>query len=468
MTKVPADAMRHARAALKRASERGTHLFSNGRYAVMLTAGGSGYSRWGDLAITRWREDVTCDVGGTYIFLRDADSGECWSAGYQPRGGEPDSYAAAFTEDRAEFVRRDGSIASRLEVIVSAEDDAEVRCVTLTNLGSRTREIELTSYAEVVLAPPAADAAHPAFSNLFVRTECIPERETLLAMRRPRAPDEAPPWLAHVLAVDGETVGALQWETDRAQFLGRGRGIRSPVSVIDGRALSNTSGPVLDPVVSLRRRVRVGPGQRVRVTFSTVVAPAREAVLDLAGKYHDVAAFERSATLGRARALEQLHRLGIGVDEARLFQSLASSILYSDPALRGAPEVLSRQTGGPAALWAHGISGDHPIVLVEIDEPEDVEIVGQLLRAHEYWRTKCLAVDLVILNDQAPSDARELQGVLEMLVRPSQSAAHGEGDKSQGSVFILRADQVTAPQRDVLTSVARAVLSGRRGTLAEQ
>jgi cyclic beta-1,2-glucan synthetase len=445
-----------------------THLLSNGRYSVMVTDAGSGYSHWRDLAITRWGEDVTRDVGGTYILLRDVDSGACWSAGYQPLGGKPDSYAVAFTEDRAEIVRRDGSMVSRLEVIVSPEDDAEVRRVSLTNLGSQSREIELTSYAEVVLASAADDAAHPAFSNLFVRTEWVSDRETLLATRRPRKPDEAQLWMGHVVAVDGETVGAPQWETDRAQFLGRGRGIQAPVSVIDTLPLSNTVGPVLDPIISLRRRVRLRPGDSARVTFATLVAPSREAVLDLADKHRSAAAFERTAMLASTHAQAQLHHLGLGVDEAQLFQSLAGSILYSDRTLRAAAEILARQTGGQAALWAHGISGDHPIVLVEIAESGDVALVRQLLRAQEYWRTKCLSVDLVILNDQAPSDARELQGVLETLVRPSQSASHGEGDKSLGRVFILAADQVTAPQRDVLASAARAVLSGRRGSLAEQ
>jgi len=445
-----------------------TQLLSNGRYAVMLTTAGSGYSRWRDLAITRWREDVTRDAWGTYVFLRDVDSGESWSAGYQPRGGQPDSYEVIFSEDRAEIVRRDGAIGTTLQVIVSPEDDAEVRRVSLTNLGTKSREIELTSYAEVVLAPPAADAAHPAFCNLSVQTECIPELDTLLATRRPRSRGEAPVWLAHVAVVEGDPVGALQWETDRARFLGRGRGIRTPAAVIDGQPLSNTTGAVLDPIVSLRRRVRLPPGDTVRVAFSTLVAPSRAEALGLAEKYRDTATFDRAATLAWTQAQVQQHHLGIGPDEAHLFQGLASRVLYSDRALRPSADVLTRHTGGPDALWAHGISGDLPIVLVQIDEPEDVGIVRQLLRAHEYWRMKQLAVDLVILNERAPSYVQDLQALLETLLRTSQSAGPHDGHGLHGNVYILRADRVTATQRDVLQSVARAVLSNRRGTLADQ
>ncbi|MGH7592847.1 MAG: glucoamylase family protein, partial [Gemmatimonadales bacterium] len=236
------------------------HLLSNGQYAVMVTAAGSGYSRWRDLAVTRWREDPTCDATGAYIFLRDVATGAIWSAAFQPSGAEPDSYSVALSEDRAEFVRRDGPVSTHLEVVVSPEDDAEVRRLSLTNFGLRTREIEVTSYAEVVLAPQAADVAHPAFSDLFVRTECVAEHAALLASRRPRSSAEAEVWLAHVLAVDGETIGELEWETDRARFLGRGCGVRRPRSVVDGEPLSNTVGSVLDPVVSLRRRIRLRPG----------------------------------------------------------------------------------------------------------------------------------------------------------------------------------------------------------------
>ena len=445
-----------------------TQLLSNGRYAVMLTTAGSGYSRWRDLAVTRWREDVTRDAWGTYVFVRDPESGETWSAGYQPRGGEPDRYDVTFSEDRVEIIRRDRTTSTTLQVIVSSEDDAEVRRVSVTNLGTKRRDLELTSYAEVVLAPPAADVAHPAFSNLSVSTECVPDLETLLATRRPRSRHASEIWLAHVVVVAGEMVGDLQWETDRARFLGRGRGIRTPAAVIDGHALSNTTGAVLDPIVSLRRRVRLPPGGTARVTFSTLVAPSRAAALDLAEKYHDAATFDRAATLAWTQAQVQQHHLGMGPDEAHLVQNLGRLVLYSDRMLRPPADVLARHAGGPDALWAHGISGDLPIVLVQIDEPADVQIVRQLLRAHEYWRMKRLAVDLVILNERAPSYVHDLQSLLETLVRTSQSIGPQEGYEPLGNVYLLRADRVPPAQRDVLRATARAVLSSRRGTLAEQ
>ncbi|HEX2708724.1 MAG TPA: glucoamylase family protein, partial [Solirubrobacterales bacterium] len=445
-----------------------THILSNGRYAVMVTAAGSGYSRWRDIAVTRWREDVTRDAWGSYLYLRDMHSGVVWSAGHQPVGVEADSYEVEYAEDHAEFARRDGSIATALSVVVSAEHDAEIRRLSLTNLGSRTREIEITSYAELALATQPADVAHPAFQNLFVETEFLPDTGGLLATRRQRSPDESPIWAAHVLAVEGDTTGVFQYETDRARFLGRSRSVRSPVSVLDGRPLSNTVGAVLDPIFSLRCRIRLAAGATAHAVFSTVVAETREEVVDLADKYRETATFERASTLAWAQAQVQLHHLGVEPDEAHLFQRLANRILYSDPSLRPAAAVLASNARGASGLWRHGISGDLPIVMVRIEEVEDLAIVRQLLRAHEYWRLKLLEVDLVILNEHGASYAEDLQDALEAVVRTSQSLAATGADPGHGRVHLLRGWQLTGEDRILLLAAARAVLLGRRGTLAEQ
>ena len=264
-----------------------THLLSNGSYSVMVTAAGSGYSRWRDIALTRWREDPTLDAWGCYVFLRDRGSGKVWSAGYQPSGCEPDSYSAAFFEDRVEIARQDGSLLTAMRISVMSEDDAELRCISLTNRGSEPRDIELTTYAEVVLSQPAADSAHPAFSKMFVQTEALAERGVLLAARRQREPGQAPLWMVHFSSLQGDAGGGMQFETDRAQFLGRGRDVRNAAAIMEARALSNTAGTVLDPVLALRRRVRVPPGETVQVEFWTGIAASRAQALQLADKYRD-------------------------------------------------------------------------------------------------------------------------------------------------------------------------------------
>jgi cyclic beta-1,2-glucan synthetase len=445
-----------------------THLLSNGRYTVMITAAGSGYSSWENLAITRWREDPTCDAWGSYLFLRDTATGEIWSAGTQPAGKEPDRYEVVFSEDRARIHRTDGSISTLLEVIVSPEDDAEIRRLSITNHGLRARQLEITSYQEIVLAPPAADLAHPVFSNLFVQTEFAADVRGVLATRRPRKGSDPANWVAHVLAVSSEAHRVVEYETDRARFLGRGRSVRKPLSVMDGRPLSNTVGAVLDPILSLRTRVSVPPGAIIHLAFATMAASTREQIISLADKYHDPASFGRISMLAWTHALVQRYHLGVGADEANLFQYLANALLYFDATLRAGGETIRRATGSVRQLWRHGISGDYPIVLCRIDDADDREIVRQLLRAHEYWRSKCLAVDVVFLNEKGASYSQDLQALLENMVQGSQPARPLDGPPRRGSLFVLNAAHLPAEELDLLHRAARVILVSKHGSLAEQ
>ena len=445
-----------------------THLLSNGRYSVMITAAGAGWSRWDGRAVTRWREDPVRDDWGSFVFLRDMADDSVWSAGFQPTGRAADSYMAVFTEERAEFTRVDGVLTTNMEVVVSSEDAAEVRRVTLTNGGTTTREVELTSFMEVVLARPADDAAHPAFSKMFVQTEFLPEPGILLATRRRRSPAEAEMWVAHMVVADAETVGDLHVETDRAAFIGRGHGLRDAVAISDGKPLGGGVGTVLDPVLSLRRRVRIAPGASARLAFWTIAGESRAKVLRLADQHRDRAGYARAFALAWTHAQVQLRHLGLKPTLASQFQVLAGHLIYANAALRPPDEVLRRGGAGPAGLWQHGISGDLPILLLRIDDLEEMELGRQVLAAHEYWRMKQLAVDVVILNEKAASYNQDLQLAIEAAVRSGQTRPNADGSGPQGKVYVLRADLIGEAARALLLSVARVVLVSRRGRLVDQ
>ena len=444
-----------------------THLLSNGRYTVMLTAAGSGQSRWRDLAVTRWREDATCDDWGSYIFLRDVVSNDVWSAAYQPTGKDPDRYGVVFHEDRAEYTRYDGDLITSMTVLVSAEDDSEVRRITLANTGRRVREIEITSFAELALAPQAADVAHPAFSKLFVQTERLAGSGALLAHRRQREPHEEEIWAAHLAVVEGEKIGNLEFETDRALFLGRGSSARAPRAIIEGRSLSGTTGTVLDPAFAIRTRVLIAPGATIHVSFWTMAGSSREAVLDLIDKNRMVTTYSRAAALAWTQAQVQLHHLRLSPGDAGEFQRLAGHVLYASPGLRMPSGVIEEGAGPQSGLWSLGISGDLPIIVLRVTDIEHLGIARDLLQATDYWRMKRLAFDVVILNEREASYVQDLQSELESLVRTSQERAHF-GERPPGGVFVLRSDLVPKQARDLLLSVARAVLRGRYGRLASQ
>ena len=437
-----------------------THLLCNGSYAVMLTAAGSGYSRWQNLAVTRWREDPTLDDWGSYIYLRDVASGRVWSAGAQPCGAPPDEYGVAFTEDHAEFTRRDGTLTTCMEVFLSAEEAAEVRRITVCNNGASARTIDITSYAELALAPQATDIAHPAFAKMFVETEYLAESGALLATRRRRAPQEPEIWAAHMAVADG----IPQFETDRARFIGRGRDLRDPAAMDGDHTLSGTVGPVLDPVFSIRRRITVAPGTMARVAFWTMVAPCRDAILACVDRHRDTSAFDRATMMAWTQAQVQLRHLGITSAEADLFQRLTGHLLFAGPALRPDDERIRAGSGAQSGLWGQGISGDLPILLLRIDNVADLDVARQVLLAHEYFRLKRFAVDLVIINEHPASYIQELHGALEALLRAQQEPA----EPGAGSIYLLRADLMPNATSALLAAVARVVLTGDRGRVAEQ
>jgi cyclic beta-1,2-glucan synthetase len=439
-------------------------FLSNGNYTAVVTNAGGGASFCRGRAVTRLREDPTLDPGSQFLYLRDARSGAVWSATFHPTAKEPEDYRVSFLAEKATFQRRDDDIATQLDIAVSNEDDVEVRRLAVANHSDRFREIDMTSYAEIVLAPPADDLAHPAFGKLFVETEYLPETAALLCHRRARAPDEPGAWAIHVLSLEGRKQGPVEWETDRASFLGRGRGLENP-QALDGRSLSGTTGSVLDPVVSLRQRIRLAPGGSVRMSFATGMASSRETALALAQRFHEPSAAARTFALAYAHAQSSLRHLGITSEHALLFERLASRVLYADGSLRAGPELLARNTLGQEGLWPHGISGDLPILLVRVVEEDDLPLVRQVLQAQEYWRLKGLSADVVILNEHPVSYLDEMHTLLVALLDngPWRPWKH-----RPGGTYLLRGDRMAEAERILLTGVARAVLSGDLGDLANQ
>ena len=443
------------------------HLLSNGRYHVVVSSAGGGYSRWRELAVTRWREDATRDCWGTFVYLRDLASGEFWSNAYQPTLRPTKRYEAIFTQARAEFRQRHAGLEIHTEISVSPEDDVELRRITITNHSSVTREIELTSYAEVVLARPDADAAHPAFSNLFVQTEFAQKSSAILCTRRARSQEERPPWLLHLMVGQGGEQGAVSCETDRSRFVGRGGSMASPAAMQDIAPLSNTVGSVLDPIISLRRTVTLPPHESAVIDLVLGVTESRESALAHVEKYQSPRMADRAFDLAWTHSQVTLHQLDATEAEAQLYGRLASALIYADPARRASSNVLLNNRRGQNALWSYGISGDAPIVLLRINDPEKLEIVRQLIKAHSYWRMKGLTVDLVILSEDIVVSVYR-QSLQEQITSLISSGINAPMLDKPGGIFVRRLEQIPNDDRVLLQTAARVVLDDEKGTLAEQ
>ncbi len=444
------------------------HLLSNGNYGVMLTPTGEGFSRWRDLAITRWRSDPTAAAPGAFIYLRDTASGEVWSSGVQPIRAATDRHRAVFCEHHAAFSYSAQKLTTTTEVVISGEDDAEARRVTLTNSGRRPREIDVTSYAELVLAPPASDLSHPAFSKMFVVTDYLPELGVIIATRRRRSQQDPEVWAAHIAVIEGTETAPIQIETDRARFIGRGRDAGQTVMI--DTPLSGTVGTVLDPIFSIRRRVSVPPGGVARVTFWTMVAASPDALLDLVDRHRDPSAYARAATLAWTQAQMQLRHIGITHADAADFQRLGGMVLRQDPRLRGTAAQITSGAAPQSALWALGISGDLPIVLLQIEDAEDIALLHQMLSAHEFWEMRQLAVDLVILNDRSSSYVQDLQIAIDSAVRAARSRPRAAGihAPAKGTIHALRTDLLNPGARAQLLAAARVILVAGRGDVSQQ
>lgn len=443
------------------------HLLSNGRYHVMATHAGGGYSRWQDFAITRWREDATSDNWGTFIYLRDRDTGHYWSTAHHPTLRKADHYEAIFVQARAEYRRRDYTIETHTEISVSPEDDVEIRRVTLTNQSSRTRHIELTSYAEIVLAPLNLDLAHRTFSNLFVQTEIVSDRQAILCTRRRRTPGEHSPWMFHLVAAPGAVIDEPSYETDRAQFIGRGRTPANPV-VFDGGnrspILSNTDGSVLDPIVAIRRTITLSPDESVVVQVISGIASTRETALGLLESYCDRHFVERAFEMAWFQSQEVLRHLNIAETDAQIYGRLANSVIYSNSLRRAAPNIIARNQLGQSGLWRFAISGDLPIVLIRIGNVNRIDLVQQVLQAHAYWRMKGLSSDLVILNEDFSGYRAVLQDQIIGLINAGPDAQIVD---KPGGVFLRRTEELTEDERVLLQTVSRIVFSDTTETLIE-
>jgi cyclic beta-1,2-glucan synthetase len=436
-------------------------LLSNGRYHVMLTNAGGGYSRWKGLAVTRWHEDVTCDNWGAFCYICDLDSGVYWSNTHQPTLLKAEKYEAAYSQGRVDFNCSYNKIETHTEIVVSPEDDIEMRRLRITNRAGIRKTIEVTSYAEVVIAPAASDLMQPSFSNLFVQTEIIPHQNTILCTRRPRSADESAPWMFHLMAIEGKATEEGSYETDRMAFIGHGNSIVKPQAMNKPGKLGGSQGSVLDPIVAIRHRVILEPDETVILDMVTGIAETREICQGLINKYQDNKSHkDRVFELAWTHSQVVLRQINASEGEAQLYGRLASSILFANASFRADPSILINNHRQQSGLWGYAISGDLPIVLLKIENRDNMQLVKQLIQAHAYWQLKGLVVDLVIWNEEHNGYRQAFQNNIQSIIPPELNGC-------KGGIFIRASDQISNEDRILFQTVARVIISDNGGTLAD-
>jgi len=440
-----------------------TQLLSNGNYSILVTAAGGGWSKWKELDVTRWRVDTTRDHWGTFCYIRNTESDKRWSTTWHPVGGRPDNYVVSMAIDRAEIRRSDRGIETETEIIVSPEDDVEIRRVRLINRSGKTIPLEITSYAELSLVPHGADVMHPAFHKLFVRTQAVEDEGYLLAHRRIRDPEDQPVWAGHSMVLDSEIEEPFLYETDRRSFIGRGKGLADPEAL--GGELSGTTGMVLDPIFSIRRNRTLKAGQSVSFTLLLCAAETRDEVLSILRKYSGRAVVVREYELAWRRAQLELRHLRIQPEEARRFQHIASYMIFPSSKLRTTEDRIMQNQLGQSRLWAYGISGDLPIIAITIGDAKDIGLVAEVLHAHTYWRRHGLKTDLLILNEESTSYEQPLYS---QLLRLISGLTMYTGMDQPGGVYLRNLDQIPQEDLNLMLVAARIALVAARGPLVQQ
>lgn len=440
-------------------------LLSNGRYHVMVTNAGGGYSRWNNLAITRWNEDATLDNWGTFVYLSSAESREIWSNTYQPTLCKADCYEATFIEGRTIFRCLNHAIETITEIAVSQEDDVEVRRIQIRNESDERRNISLTTYAEIVLAPPATDSAHPAFNKLFIETEIVKESQAILCMRKPREPGDPTTWIFHQMIEHEPGRGEISYETDRLQFIGRGRTTRDPQALQDNAALSGSAGPVLDPVAAIRYSIALDPGETSIVDLIVGISDTREGCERLIERCQNKEFTNRVIAAAPTYIQTILSRLHAAAADAQRYRHLAGSVIYTNAALRAHPTIIARNLLGQSGLWAYAISGDLPVIFLKVTSSAKIELLRHLVRAHAYWRAHGLTVDFAILYDDQGIDGPAQH---DQILRQIAESGGTDLIDQPGGFFVRPASTVSEADNILLQTVARVVFNDGDGSLAQQ
>ncbi|MCF3640697.1 protein ndvB [Rhizobium sp. TRM95111] len=446
--------------------DREAVFLSNGHYSVMLTANGSGYSRWNGQSVARWKPDPTEDRWGTFIFLRDTATNDWWSATAEPKRAEGEETKTQFGDDKAEFIKTVGTLTSEVECIVATEHDAEGRRLTLLNTGAEDRFIEVTSYMEPVISTDDADGAHPLFSKMFIRTEIGRKGDVVRAWRNKRHPNDPDMCIAHLIVDNAGPTRRTEVETDRRAFIGRGRDLTTAAAFDPGAQLSGTDGFTLDPVIALRRVVRVPAGKKVKVIFWTIAAPNREEVDRAIDLYRHPEHFNQELIHAWTRSQVHLRHIGVTSQEAATFQALGRYLVYPDMHLRADAATVEAGLASQSALWPLAISGDFPIYVLRINDEIDLDIAREALRAQEYLRHRGVTADLVILNERASSYAQDMQHTLDQMCENLRMGS--QSGSMRQHIFTVRRDLMDVSTWQALLAAARAVFHARNGALSDQ
>ena len=441
---------------------KSVHVISNGNLRLLATESGSGSLEWDDTALTRWRKDSTLDPWGIWYYIQDLDQGEFWSIGKQPVVKTPQEYRVIFAPHMVEIRHVQDDIRAILQTTVAPDEDICLQKITLTNQTNEERHFRLMSYGEVVISPQATDRQHPAFNKMFIESSFDESLNMLYFQRRKRSLQEASRGMSHLLYTN--TRGPVRFEGDREKFIGRSHDIHQPNVLVEDKPLSGEVGFTLDPIFSLSKEFILEPNQTIAMTYLTMASEKKDQAVTWAKKYQDATRINHAFKAAESESEKLLRALDLESEQLAKFEELLSRVLYPVPVLRPKPELLEENVLGQSGLWAYGISGDYPILLVMIDHQDEIEALQETLIAHTYWRKMGLMIDLVILNTKDSGYTHELNERIHQAINVMDSQSWVN---RRGGIFVLTASQIDSNPLILLQTAASAVIDFKTRSLKD-
>lgn len=440
-----------------------SHLLSSSTYTTMITNRGEGFSKVGDIFINRWRKDHMSSPYGQFIYIKDIMNNRIWSTTYAPTYKEPDSYRVEFSTYKGGFSRIDGDIETKMDIFLLPEELGEIRRVRLINNGEEERLIEAISYFEIVGETLNSDLAHPAFNNLFIRTKVQEDQEGILSHRRKRGDQLEDNWILHGVKSFDNSGEKFQYETSRTNFIGRGNSLAAPDGLTKG--LTNTAGVVLDPIMSIGKKVKVQPKEKVEIYYITAFTHSEQTALDILNKYDNIDNINMAIDLSRTKSQTEIGYLNLNHGNITFYEELIPYLIYLDRNTKSQyAHILEKNSKGKEGLWAQGISGDNPIVLVTIESMEGIETLIKMIDAHEYWSYKGLKVDLVILNED---DSIYYQPLFQN-IREIVYEKRGNVVDVPGGIFIRNENTFLEEDKALLYKWATLIIAAEEGLMDDE
>lgn len=437
------------------------NVISNGAYTVLSDDRGCGYSKYHDIVINRYKD--TADTSqGIFFYIKNIKSKRLWTASQMKYLSEADKYAVYFAPDHTKIVRRDGNIETQMNISVTPEDPVEIRRLQLKNTGTTEEILEITSLLEPVLSNKMQDYSHMAFNKLFLSYEYDEQTSSMIIKRKQREPGKPEIYLGVNFYTENDTIGELEYEIDKEKLYGRGNHT-VPSKIKESKPLSKSLGLVTDPIVALKRTIKIAPESKVVIDLIMTVANSKEEVLEKIEKYQNSNKITKVLALVRAKAEEEARYLEVTGKEIQNYQKVLSYLLLPNKLKSLQMPSLPKRTYQQNELWQFGISGDLPILLVMIKDVNDIHIVEDVLKAYEFYRSKNVKIEVVILNQEKDSYyvAEAIEGaILNRNIRFLKN--------QYGGIFVLEEEKIGLSIKQMLMFKANLVLEASRGNIEIQ